>query len=269
MNDMSNDLLLVAYADGRLDASTSSELEARLAADATLRERLDHIRYGGAALAPAFQALLASAPTEAMQASLARLIAAHPIPSTREEAAPKSWRRSRRVAAAAVFIVIGFGLGLLASFWPGSDELFSSDLSEHDDWRKAVAGYAELYTADTFAGPSRDAAGQMAELARIGGKFGLDLSPDRIAVPNLQFRAAQALSYDGAALGQIAYLDPAGQPVLFCIFADSQPDAELKPGSHEGLASTSWRHNGREFMVIGRASPARVAEIADTLKAKF
>ena len=36
------------------------------------------------------------------------------------------------------------------------------------------------------------------------------------------------LSYEGAPLGVIAYVDPSGEPVLLCILVDQAPDAPTR-----------------------------------------
>jgi len=255
LNEMNDDGLLVAYADGRLDDAAARQLEARLTADAELHERFENIRRGGSAIAQAFQALLSSAPVNAIQDSLADLLAKPPIAAKR--GASTIWARGARIAAAVALVVGGVALGRL------------TPISSPEDWRDAVAEYVGFYTADTFAGPSRGAAAEAGELARVGGKLGVDLNPDRLAVPGLQFRGATIFRYDGTPLGQIAHVDPSGQPVLFCVFANSQPDAPLQSGSRGDLAFVSWETGGHGYMVIARAPPTQVAGIADQLSSRF
>jgi anti-sigma factor RsiW len=255
MNEINDDWLLVAYADGRLDAARARQLEARLAAGAELRERLENIRRGGSAIAPAFQALLSSAPVDALQASLADLLADPSIAAKRSASA--IWVRGAHIAAAIALVAVGIALGRLAPIWPP------------EDWRDAVAEYVGFYTAETFAGPSQSAEAEAGELARVGGKVGVDLDPDRLAIPGLQFRGATIFSYEGTPLAQIAYLDTSGHPVLFCVFANSQPDAPLQSGSRGDLAFVSWEAGGHGYMVIARATLRQVAGIADQLSSRL
>ncbi|MBP0651175.1 hypothetical protein J8J40_29385, partial [Mycobacterium tuberculosis] len=82
-----------------------------------------------------------------------------------------------------------------------------------------------LYTPETFSARSSDASALRSDLARLGDRLGLALTPERIAVPKAEFLGAQMLAYDDATLGQIAYVDAAGNPLLFCIYAQGGPDA--------------------------------------------
>jgi len=252
---MNDDGLLVAYADGKLDEDAARLLEGRLAVDTELRARLDLIRSGGLGMAPAFEALLELAPEAVLRAGLARAPDAGPRTAA---------RRRTRIAAAIVLFFFGIGLGRVSQFWPSP----AAKTESRDDWRRIVADYVALYTADTFAGPAPDAATRAVELARVGARIGLDLSADRIAIAGAEFHLALAFNYDGAPLGQIAYLDPSGQPILFCILARA-PDSELRRETQDGLASVSWVKGGRGYMVIARAPSAQVSEIADALRARF
>jgi hypothetical protein len=95
------------------------------------------------------------------------------------------------------------------------------------------------------------------------------LTPERIALANLQFKGAQIFSYDGAPLGQLGYLDPATGPVLFCIIRDAEADAPIKAETREGFAVASWARAGRGYMLIGRLPVNQMAELANSLERRF
>ena len=259
MDEMNDDATLVAFVDGRLDGDAARALRARLAGDAALGVRLALIRDGGALVAPAFQALLATAPVDAMQNSLARMLSA-PAARARRREPLTFWTRGARVAAALALIAVGIAIGRLAP---------TSFTGAREDWRDAVAEYSGLYTARTFADTPPDAARELGDLARLGGEIGFDLPPDRIALANARFRGVQILNYNGAPLGQIAYVDPTGVPIFFCIIANGQPDAALQKASRGNMSMASWASGGRGYVVIARAPQAQVAEMAAALKPRF
>jgi anti-sigma factor RsiW len=269
MSEIDDDGLLVAFADGKLDVAASHALEGRLAVNAALRDRLADIRNGGVPFAPAFEALLATAPVARMEESLRALLNARPV-SVAPNIAPFAWNRFTRVAAAITLLFLGIGLGRLAPTWsrPPSQTVASSTTSP-EDWRDVVAKYASLYTEDTFAAPTRDLAMEAAELDRLGAKVDVNLTPDRVSLANEEFRGVQILSYDGAPLGQIAYVDNSGRPTLFCIFANGAPDSAVKRESRGDYALASWASGGHGYMVIARGSQDQVAELAATLMPKF
>jgi anti-sigma factor RsiW len=270
MNEMDDDARLLGYADGQLDGAAARALEARLAVDPGLRDRLALIRKGALPFASAFDALLATAPVARLDLSLSELLAAQRVSAMARKSSSPSWTQATRLAAAIALLFIGIGLGRLAPTWPTSspDRTASSD-RPREDWRAAVAEYASLYTEDTFAAQPRDVATEAADLARLGAKVGVDLTPDRIAIADGQFRGTQILSYDGAPLGQIAYVDPNGHPILFCIFANDQPDAAMKRESRGDYSLASWERGGRGYMVIARAPQDQLAELANALMRKF
>ena len=83
----------------------------------------------------------------------------------------------------------------------------------------------DLYTPDTFALANPDSAVQARQLQAVSAKVGVDLTPEKVAVPGLRYRVALNFSYDGDALAEIAYTDAGGAPVLFCVIANGKPDA--------------------------------------------
>ena len=127
----------------------------------------------------------------------------------------------------------------------------------------------ELYTPDTFALLSPDSAVQAKQLQAVSAKVGVDLTPDKVAIPGLRYRTALNFSYDGAPLAQIAYTDAGGAPVLFCVIANGERDAPPRTVAREGLSYVTWSRAGRSYMFVARMPEQRVAELAQTLSARF
>lgn len=255
MMDETDEARLVAMIDNQLDEAARRAIEARLAVEPELRARYQRLAAGGLPFAQAFDAALAEAPTARMQARLAGL-------SGGVAPAPPRPRWLGVAAAAFVLLVAGWAIGRYA---PAPGLLAPIASTERDTWREAVAGYVSLYTKETFAGGARDEA---AALARLSQALGVALTPDTVALPDATFKWADMLAYEGAPLGQIAYLDGAS-PVVFCIIRDSQKEAPIKTETREGVAIASWAHGGRGFLVGGRIAPDRAAEFAETLAARF
>jgi anti-sigma factor RsiW len=250
-----DDAELVALIDNELDDTSRTALLARLAADEGLRQRYEELRLTGAPLAAAFDLLLADAP-------LARLRAALPP----DEAARARPRRFAGVAFRdlAAGLVVG-ALAAGAAIWAAS----TFGLFDRDDWRSAVAEYTDLYTDETFAPLNPDAAMQAKQLSAVGARVGANLTPENVTLPGLRFTSAFMLSYDGAPLGVVAYVDPSGEPILLCIIANDAPDAPIRSERRENLSLAWWSRGGRSRLVIGRIPEERAVALAQTLEKRI
>jgi anti-sigma factor RsiW len=260
------DTLLVAFIDGELDEAARCALEARLTADPDLRERLARMLSGGRPFAPAFRALLDDAPVERLRSTLAAIVDVY---EQRQMPVRRYGMRARQLAAAAAIILFCAGLiaGRYGPRWPArSPEMATATSDREEDWRQAVAEYMTLYTTDTFA---TEPASQEKQLVALGSKIDLALTPQRVALANLQFKGAQIFAFQGAPLGQLGYVDPSTGPVLFCIIRNSESDAAMKAQQLGGFAVASWARGGRGYMLIGRLPTDQTAELAQSLEKRF
>jgi anti-sigma factor RsiW len=246
-----DDAELVALIDNELDEGSRTALLARLAADEGLRQRYEELRQTGAPLAASLDELL-------MQAPLARLRAALPVDSP---------TRQPRIAARG--LAAGIAIGILAAGAAAWVALSLGLLREREDWRTAIAEYTNLYTNETFSPLNPDASLQAIELRALGARVGANLTPEGVALPGLRFTAAFMLSYDGAPLGVVAYVDPSGAPVLLCIIANDAPDAPIRSERRDNLSLAWWSRGGRSRLVIGRIPEERAVALAQTLEKRI
>jgi anti-sigma factor RsiW len=252
-NALSDDAALVALIDNELDETSRNALLARLATDERLRQRRDELREAGAPIAAALDALLGQAP-------LARLRAAVPLYGPIRAAAGRFAGIALRELAAGLVIgllVAGLAVWAAHSFGP---------FNEREDWRSAVEEYANLYTNETFSPLNPDAALEATELSAVGAKVGANLTPQNVALPDLRFTVAFMLSFGGSPLAVIAYVDPAGTPVLLCVIADHATDAPMRSERRGDLSLAWWSRSGRSNLVIGRIPVERAVALAHTLE---
>jgi hypothetical protein len=208
------------------------------------------LRDAGAPLAASFDELLRQAP-------LARLRAALPAGEPVRRQPGRFARIALRELAAG--IVIGLLAAGLAAWAFG---LFNG----REDWRTAVTEYAQLYSNDTFAPLKPDHALEAAELSFVGAKVGANLTPENVALPGLRFTTAFMLSHKGHPLGVIAYVDPTGAPVLFCIHANHAPDAPMQSERRGDLSLAWWVRDGRGHLVVGHMPEERAVALAQMLE---
>jgi anti-sigma factor RsiW len=250
-----DDAELVALIDNELDDSNRTALLARLAADDGLRQRYEELRRTGAPLAACLDELLTQAP-------LARLRAA--LPAEEPPRLP-----SRRFSGLTLRDLAAGMIGILAAGAAAWVALSLGLLRERQDWRTAVVEYTNLYTNETFSPLNPDASLQAIELSALGARVGVNLTPESVALPGLRFTVAFMLSYNGAPLGVIAYVDPAGTPVLLCILANDAPDAPMRSQRRDNLSLAWWARGGRSRLVIGRIPEERSVALAQTLEKRI
>ena len=244
---------LAALIDNELSAEEKAALLERLAHDEALRGRLAAMRRDRDRLAGALDALLAAAPVERLRAFIpAEVEAPRPAPRRR----PVGWLE----------LAAGLVIGLVIA---GAAAWIATGSGERDDWRQAIVQYMELYTPDTFALADPDRTAAAGQLRAVGDRVGVALDPDKVSVSGLRYRTAFNLSYDGAPLGEIAYTDKSGAPVLFCVIADGKPDAAARAVARDGLSFVTWTRGGKSYMLLARMPKDEVAELAQPLTARF
>jgi anti-sigma factor RsiW len=250
-----DDAELVALIDNELDESRRTALQARLAADDGLRQRYEGLRQTGAPLAACFDELLTQAP-------LARLRTA--LPAEEPHRQP-----SRRFSGIALRDLAAGIIGILAAGAAAWVALSLGLLRERQDWRTAVTDYTNMYSNETFSPLKPDAQLQALELSALGARLGANLTPENVALPGLRFTVAFMLSYNGAPLGVVAYVDPSGAPVALCIIANDAPDAPIRSERRDNLSLAWWSRGGRSRLVIGRIPEERAVALAQTLEKRI
>ncbi len=250
-----SDALLTAYLDGELDAAERGALEKRFLAEPALKVRLDELARGGRPFGPAYAALLAAAPEARMQAMLADLVAKHERGLARSG---PSWWSPRAIAAALVIFIAGGFAGyaglplLLHPPQPG--------------WRQVVAEYQGLTTAATLAAVPDDTAAMQQQLAAAGAKLAVDLSPDKLALPDAALKRVQLYEFRGRPLVQLAYLAGDSGPMALCIIANGRPDEPAAFEVREGFNIVFWTDGGRGYMLIGKQPRATLEAYAGDLE---
>jgi anti-sigma factor RsiW len=220
--------------------------------------RLDQLGRGGRAFGPAFEALLAAAPAERLGAALTDLAAKHAHSGRRSARA-----RFGRVAAIAAALVIFAAGGIAGYVLP----MVTQGPAEPPGWRQVVAEYQGLTTTESLTAIPDNVAMVSQELTVIGGKLALDLSTDKLALPNAALKRAQLFEFRGRPLVQLAYLTGDG-PVAFCIIANGRPDQAIAFEEREGFNIVFWTDGGRGYMLIGKASRQALEAYAGDLAAR-
>jgi anti-sigma factor RsiW len=246
---------LVALIDKELAPDARNRLLSRIKEDEELGRRYEALQKTSAPLAAAFDQLLLCAPLDRLRAAIPK------------EEAPRqhAWRLGNTLRAPAAGIVIGVsvaGIGAWTAMKFAAQE-------EQEDWRSAVVEYMELYTNETFALDEPDPSALVKKLTAIGGKLNVHLAPEDLAISGLRLKAAQLLSYDGAPLAEIAYVDAQGAPILFCIIGGVRGRAAPESEKRGDLSLASWSDGAHGYLVIGRLPEQPISDLAKTLERRF
>lgn len=257
---MPSDELLVAFMDGELGSPEREHIEKLIETDERVAERFDFLSRSNLPFGEAFQPLLDKAPAARLDAMLAAI----PTTSGRRQASGGMSRRSFFAAAAACLVA---GIAVDQTISRVGREISRPD--EGSDWRAVVAEYLALYTTDTLSALPNDRNTQMAQLAEVGFKVGLPLSPETVALPGVDFRRAQILEYDSRPLAQIAYLDPETGPMALCIIPSDKGAAAPDMERRRGMNVVYWSNATHAFMLIGHDSADRMKELADSVRGRL
>lgn len=257
-DEADDDGLLTAYLDSALSTSARAALETRLGAEPALKARLDQLGRGGRDFRAAFDGLLAVAPEEKLAAMLAGLSARHAGARQAERSRPR-WAMA--IAAALAIFVVG---GVVGYVLPS----LTQRPAPLPGWRQVVAEYQGLTTTATLAAIPENGAMVSEELGAIGGKLALDLTQDKLALPNAALKRAQLFEFRGRPLVQLAYLTADNGPVAFCIIANGRPDEARAFETREGFNIVFWTDRGHGYMLLGKAPRATLEAYADDLAAR-
>ena len=254
-----DDAMLTAYLDGELVGEERVALEKRFLQEPGVKLRLDQLGRGGRAFGAAYDALLGEAPADRLLAMLSDVTAGRAKTALR----PPRVRWNSLAALAAALVV--FVAGGLAGY---NAPIIFHQQGELPSWRQVVAEYQGLTTTETLAAIPDNPAAVSQELGLIGSKLAIDLSPDKLALPNAALKRADLFEFRGKPLVQLAYLTPESGPIAFCIIANGRPDAGLAFEEREGLNIVFWTDGGRGYMLIGKAPRAALESYAGDLAAR-
>lgn len=212
---------LLAYHAGTCPQDVALAIEAQLATDDTLAERL-------MALDPAAEMVAAA------------FAATQPPRAPTLQAPAPYWRPAALAASAALAAV---------AVW----NVMPSQVS---DWHQQVAEYQVLYTPQTIAmiEPSYSELADQFIVLRTALAIGFDA--DAMSnIEGLDLLRAQLLGFEGAPLGQIVFADAQGRPIALCLMQGAgEPTQEV--AELAGLNTVSWGTSTHQFILVGNVPDA-------------
>jgi anti-sigma factor RsiW len=234
--------LLVAYADGELDAAEVAEVEAWLAATPAAQQTLAMYRETAAMLRAAFPEIRDAV-----------------IPATLNGGGMASWRRQRlprtawAVAAGVAMGIIGYGTG---ATWP---DLISSERSR---MLSEVAEYHSIYSRETVHLVEVPAAQSEHLKAWLGKRVNGTLIIPDFKDAGLTFAGGRLVVLDGEPVAELMYTRDNGLPIAFCVLSHGGKADAVAVERRGDLNLATWDDGAHSYIVVGEADAAVIRELA-------
>jgi anti-sigma factor RsiW len=239
-NDL--DALLVAYADGELDAAAVAEVEARLAADPAAQRTLQIYRETAALLRAAFPESRYSRGGMAEQAAT--------LPKPRRLRLP---RHTWAVAASLVMGMIGYAAGAI---WPGPIE------SRRDRMLDEVAQYHSIYSRETVHLVEVPATQEDHLKAWLGKRVNASLVIPNFNQDGLTFAGGRLVVLNGEPVAELMYTRPTGLPIAFCVLYHVGEPSTITVEQRGDLNLATWNDGAHSYFVVGAADQATIQGLA-------
>jgi len=241
-----DDLMLMAYADGELDAQAAAEVEAALAANPALAERLAMFIESAELL----RAGLGEPEPVAIPAALQRQIT-RAIWTTR---AKSSLRYALPVAAAVAGFVIG-GAHVPELFMGAQ----TSAARQIESVMHEVAEYHAVFVRETDHLVEVPAARRDHIEAWLGNRVGYPLHVPDLRDQGLEFVGARLLAANGQPVAQLMYTTAAGDKVALCITQMGMAASTALIRFSEGGFDVYAQGQGKHVFIIAAQADSAVA----------
>jgi hypothetical protein len=104
-------------------------------------------------------------------------------------------------------------------------------------------------------------------LARVSAAIGKTIPLDALeGFPEIEYKRAQVLNYEGRALMQLAFTTSTGELLALCIIRGANGDTSApEMADMEGLSTAKWTKSDYAYLLIGGTDDALVSRIAGEL----
>lgn len=264
-----DDVMLMAYADGELDAATARQIEAAIADDPALAERARVFRESASLLRGAYADALHE---EVPERLLAAVRPAAQSGAVQSNVVSLSARRPSRqiiswaVAASLAALVLGGG----GTYWfltAERDGASGLQLASSDRWLDHVAGFYDVYDV-TFKKEDRllvdFKADDIPELTRwFSQRLNRPLSVPDLSAQGFEPQGGRLLIIGGKPAAQLLYLSSSGELVGLVIAFTTGDYQPARTVHRQNVNIVHWRNNGYAYAFVGSIEPKRLQQLAD------
>ncbi len=241
-----SDETLLAYLEGNLDEAEARAVESAVEDNPELEQRLMALD----SFAPLVQAVFERLPAQDPKIDL-------PEPEPHTQPAVGGLRLLAVAASVAVVAVS-------ATFWATRPQPMG--------WAEQAAIYQSLYVPDTIAALDTSSEALAAQFTLAEEQLGRSLNREALeALPGMELKRAQVLSFKGKPLIQVVFADAQGQPFAFCVIRQGEgaPNKDVKEAVLSGLATATWAQDGYGYMLIGSSGQSDLSGQLDFLTENF
>jgi anti-sigma factor RsiW len=242
---------LHAYVDGALDAERRGEVEAYLAANPAVAERVRVMSAGRTALRDHFAPVLAEPVPSAL--NLQRMMAEHRRP------AAARWR-----SAAVAVLLLGLG-GVGGWFGRSATE---PELTGVAALAQEAASNWSVYAADRIR-PVEIRASQASDLSNwMKDRLGRDISPPELASSGYRLMGGRVVATPHGPAGLYMYDDDRGSRIVLLMRQMQAPDenAPMSRRQADKLTTWSWTRGGFGFSLAGSMPGDRLHSLANEVR---
>lgn len=261
-----DDVMLMAYVDGEVDAVTARQIEHAIAADPNVAARARMFRESAAVLRGAFAGSLHEEVPE-------RLIAAFgPLAKAESNVVTLGARRPARqvigwaMAASLAALVVGAG----GTFWfmTGDTPLSSSvQLASSERWLDHVSGFYDVYNSEL----KKDdrllvdfKADDIPELSNwFSARLNRPLSVPDLSAQGFQPQGGRLLIINGKPAAQFLYRSEEGEVVGLAIATGNGDYQPARTARRHNVNIVHWRNSGYSYAFMGTIELPRLEKLAD------
>ncbi len=270
-----DDVMLMAYVDGEVDAATAREIEGAIAADPAVAVRVQRLRDTASLARGACAEILHEPVPDRLIAALERAADGPasgtpkvvPLAPRRPAAAMTAPRRALlgwAVAATVAALVGGYGAGSINT---GGFDLAGLQNVSSDRWLDNVAAYYNI-NANSLATKDKLLvdfnAGDVPELEKwFGSKLNRKLEVPNLSGKGLTAQGGRLAIINGKPAAQFLYSSDKGELVELVIAFTDQSYLPAQSARRGDVNIVYWRDNGYAYAFAGTTDVSRLQEIAD------
>lgn len=278
-----DDVMLMAYVDGEVDAQTAREIEAMIAADPSIGRRVAMFRQTATMTRGAFGEVLHEPVPERLLQALgggAAAPAAGPrvVPmGVRTEQRGHLWRHAGWAAAAAIGAVALLNAASQQGIAPFAQRApvqeVAATTTDAERWIDNLAAWYRVHRA-SFEKDHRllvdIGAENVEELERwVGAKLQREIAVPDLSSFGYRQQGGRLLLIGRRPAAQFFYATEAGELVQLVIGFTDQPDRDGRLDQRDDVNVVSWREKGYAYAFIGRIDGKRLWAMADATWAKL
>lgn len=289
-----DDVMLMAYVDGEIDAQTAREIEAAIVVDPMLARRVAMFRQTASLARGAFTEVLHEPVPERLTSLLANARVAPAQPAApvgaeattnvvalgarvpRPSARPGALRTAAWAAAAAIAAVTLFAAGTRSGWVHIGDPPAMQQLAANADserWIDNLAAWYRVHLASfqkeqrLLVDVSADDVGELEKW--IGAKLQRRISLPDLAQFGFRQQGGRLLLIGGKPAAQFFYEGDNRELVQLVVGVTDQPDRGGRLDTRDGTNVVSWREKGYAYAFIGRIDGQKLWQMADATWAKL